>query len=541
MAAPENIAFGHSTSLTARGRQNNVSAFHAVVSSRVARWPRASANERRRDREPSFFVFGPDNKPPAPLNAPPLKLGPLTIDPPIVLAPMAGVTNYPFRRLCAEHGAALYISEMVLARNVAEGRPDGRARFGPDESPRSAQLYGTDPGVMRAAAERLILDQEVQHIDLNFGCPVQKVLRNGGGAAVPANPPLLRSIVAAVVDVARGYDVPVTAKIRLGVDWLNLNYLEAGQIIEDCGAAAITLHARTAADLYTEGAARRSYIHIAALQNALKIPVLGNGDVFSAADALRMMRSTLASGVVIGRGCLGRPWLFGDLVTAFRLRWASEVTIPSFNIVADTMMAHLEDSVAWQIVDGVDEAAAVKSMRKWFGWYWHGYNGLPPLWVPRMCKETTVDGIRQIVAEADPENVSYDYNIVVGNRGKYTVPKTPNKEPLAPVKPKKSASQRLPKSEEGLARRQAKIDATWATYQAEKDRLVAWRQKRTRPRRRAHAETVQRELAKQGTKQGGKAHIERKDDNTDDVNEDRLGDDESDRYRRTDEPPNHEF
>jgi nifR3 family TIM-barrel protein len=523
MASTELPAFSLTSSLRAPGRRRLVL---TRPSQRTSRWPRASANQRSFNGEPSFFVYGPGNKPPEPLNAPPLQLGPLTIDPPIVLAPMAGVTNYPFRKLCAQHGAALFVSEMVLAKNVAEGRPDGRARFGLDESPRSAQLYGTDPGVMRAAAERLILDQSVQHIDLNFGCPVQKVIRNGGGAAVPGNPPLLRSIVAAVVDVARGYNVPVTAKIRLGIDWFDLNYLEAGHIIEDCGAAAVTLHARTAADLYMEGAARRSYIHIAALQNALNIPVLGNGDVFSGADALRMMRSTLASGVVIGRGCLGRPWLFSDLATAFRLKWASEVTIPPFQVVADTMMGHLEESVAWQMVDGVDESAAVKSMRKWFGWYWHGYNGLPSLWVPRMCKETTVEGIRQIVAEANPENVSYDYNIVVGNRGKYTVPKVPEREPLAPVLPKKSASQRLPKSEEGIARRKARQDAKWSQYQVEKDRLTNWRQKAARPRRRAKALTVQREIAAQGTRKRRQFQTDQKADGADPSVAPEDGDDE---------------
>lgn len=435
-----------------------------------------------------------------------LKLGNLVVDPPVILAPMAGVTNYPFRKMCADYGAGLFVSEMLLAKNVADGKLEGKARFGDEESPRSAQLYGTSPSVMRAAAERLILEQKVDHIDLNFGCPAPKVLRKGGGAAIPADPAKLRKIITAVTDVAAPLNVPVTAKMRLGLDWFSLSYLEAGYILQDCGAAAVTLHARTARDGYDEGAARRSWPHIAGLTAALDIPVLANGDIFTAADALKVVRLTGAAGVVIGRGCLGRPWLFRDLADAFRLKWASETTVPDFHVVAETMMSHLESCVAWQAVDGVSEQAAVMSMRKWFGWYWRGYNGLPELWVPRMCKQTTIAGVREIVAEVDPYNVSYSYNVVVGERGKYKKAKLPKemvyKEPKMPVRPPKSASQRAPKTEKGrrqLAEREARKEAE---FMAKREKVLEWRRARAEPRRRAHAVNVQREVEKRGVKTG---------------------------------------
>jgi nifR3 family TIM-barrel protein len=438
---------------------------------------------------------------------PPLQLGNgIVVDPPVILAPMAGVTNYPFREMCRRAGAGLCISEMLLAKEVVEsGTEKGRARFGPGDAPRSAQLYGTNAAVIGAAAERLIADG-VQHIDLNFGCPAPKVLRKGGGAAITADPKRLRKIVTAVMDAAAPHGVPVTAKMRLGLDWESLNYLEAGLIVQDCGVSAVILHARTAADKYAEGAARRSWMHIAALAGHLDIPVLANGDLFTATDALRTLQRTGAAGVVIGRGCLGRPWLFQDIADAYRLKWASETTIPEYAVVADTMMQHLESAVAWQAADGVEEAAAVASMRKFFGWYWRGYNGLPNLWIPRMCKETTVAGVRAVLREADPDNVSYSYKIVVGDRGKYDPPPQPEsmrrKPPAMPDWPKKSGSQRLPKTEKGRRERAAREAVKQAERDAQIERVKEWRRARAQPRRRAKALTVQRELAKRGVKTG---------------------------------------
>ncbi|MGH3096137.1 MAG: tRNA dihydrouridine synthase DusB, partial [Streptosporangiales bacterium] len=239
----------------------------------------------------------------------PLKVGPHLVWPPVELAPMAGVTNAPFRALCREHGAGLYVSEMVTARALVEQNPATMrmVTFGPEERPRSVQLYGVEPGVVGRAVSLLVEQDLADHVDLNFGCPVPKVTRRGGGAALPYKRPLLRAIVRAAVQAAGS--LPVTVKMRKGIDEENLTYLDAGRIAEDCGAATVALHARTAAQHYSGQA---DWSAIARLKEAVTIPVLGNGDLWEAADAIAMRRQTGCDGVVVGRGCLGRPWLFRD-------------------------------------------------------------------------------------------------------------------------------------------------------------------------------------------------------------------------------------
>jgi nifR3 family TIM-barrel protein len=184
-----------------------------------------------------------------------LRIGPIEVDPPVVLAPMAGVTNLAFRRLCRGYGAGLYVSEMVTARALLEGnvRSLRMASFGDDEPVRSLQLYGTDPRVMRDAVRRLVDEIGVDHLDLNFGCPAAKVTKKGGGGVLPVHRVLFRDVVRAAVGAAGS--VPVTVKTRLGVDDDHVTYLEAGRIAEDEGAGAIALHARTVEQLYS-GAAR---------------------------------------------------------------------------------------------------------------------------------------------------------------------------------------------------------------------------------------------------------------------------------------------
>jgi nifR3 family TIM-barrel protein len=224
----------------------------------------------------------------------PLRIGPLSVWPPVVLAPMAGITNYPFRALCRRYGAGLYVSEMITARGLTLGdRETARlAAFGPEESPRSLQLYGVDPAVMGEAVRWLVGEGRVDHIDMNFGCPVRKVTRKGGGAAMPLKRNLLRAIVRAAVQAAGA--VPVTMKFRIGVDDELLTFETAGKIGEDEGCAAVGLHARTAAQLYS-GEAR--WAAIARLKQVVRtIPVLGNGDIWEASDALRMMRRPAATG-----------------------------------------------------------------------------------------------------------------------------------------------------------------------------------------------------------------------------------------------------
>lgn len=296
----------------------------------------------------------------------PLRIGPLRVDPPVVLAPMAGVTNAPFRSLCRRFGAGLYVSEMITARALIENnaRSLKLADFAPDEKPRSLQLYGVDPDTVGEAVARLVGEGRVDHIDLNFGCPVRKVTRKGGGAAIPLKPRLLRAIVRATVTHAG--QAPVTIKFRIGINDQYQSYLDAGRIGQDEGCAAVALHARTAAQLY-DGEA--DWDAIARLKQAVtSIPVLGNGDIWEAHDALRMMRQTGCDGVVVGRGCLGRPWLFRDLADVFAGREPQDP--PGFGEIADIMLEHAELLAAF-----FGERPSMRAFRKHGAWYTKGFPG----------------------------------------------------------------------------------------------------------------------------------------------------------------------
>lgn len=297
---------------------------------------------------------------------PALRIGPLELDMPVVLAPMAGVTNAPFRHLCRRYGAGLFVSEMVMARAYVEGsdRTGRRAAFPADESPRSLQLYAVDPADAGEAVRQLVGAGDVDHIDLNFGCPAAKVTRKGGGAAVPVHRALLRSIVRAAVGAAEPEGVPVTVKFRLGIDRRTLTHLDTGRIAEEEGAAAVALHARTAEQHYS-GAA--DWSAIAALKHHVtSIPVLGNGDVLEGADAVRMMTETGCDGVVVGRGCLGRPWLFRDLADAFA--GLPPVAPPRLGEVADVLGEH-----GRLLADWFGEDKGVRELRKHTSWYLKGY------------------------------------------------------------------------------------------------------------------------------------------------------------------------
>ncbi|GAC1592419.1 MAG: tRNA dihydrouridine synthase DusB [Acidimicrobiales bacterium] len=294
-----------------------------------------------------------------------VKIGPLVLDPPVVLAPMAGVTNSAFRVLCRSAGAGLYVSEMVTARALVEGnsRTMRMVQFAADEPCRSVQLYGVDPTVMDAAVRRLVDEIGVDHIDLNFGCPAAKVTRRGGGAALPAHPVLFRSIVRAAVRAAA--TVPVTVKLRIGIDDAHPTALTAGRIAADEGVAAVLLHARTAEQLYAGSADWRVIGELAAALDPL--PVLGNGDIWEAEDALRMMEETSCAGVVVGRGALGRPWLFRDL--AEHLAGRPVPPSPNLGEVATLMRQHAR--LLCEALGGEDRA--LRDFRKHVGWYLTGY------------------------------------------------------------------------------------------------------------------------------------------------------------------------
>ncbi len=295
----------------------------------------------------------------------PLRLGDLTVETPVVLAPMAGITNAAYRRLCAEHGAGLYVCEMITSRGLVEGDRHtlDMLAFDEAEEVRSVQLYGTDPTYVARATEILCAEHGVAHVDLNFGCPVPKVTRKGGGGALPWKRGLLADILEGAVTAAARYGVPVTMKTRLGLDRDHLTYLDAGRIAQETGCAAIALHGRTVAQAYS---GRADWDAIGELASSVDIPVLGNGDVWEAADAVRMVEQTGAAGVVVGRGCLGRPWLFRDLAAAFAGEQVA--TLPRLGEVAAMMRRHAE-----LLSRHMGEERGCREFRKHVSWYLKGF------------------------------------------------------------------------------------------------------------------------------------------------------------------------
>ena len=295
---------------------------------------------------------------------PPLKIGgKLQIWPPVVLAPMAGVTNYPYRKICRDLGAGLCITEMVSARALLEDnwKTAEIAEFGPEESPRSLQVFGADPEVMGEAVRRVRDRMDLDHVDINFGCPVPKVTKKGAGAAIPANPRLCRDVVRATVKAAD--PIPVSIKVRLGLDEDRFTFRDAAHIAEGEGCAYVAMHARTVKQMYS-GKARWDYIR--ELKEAVTIPVLGNGDVFRAEDAIRLMEETGCDGVVIGRGCLGNPWLFDDLKRVFE--GTGRAAPPSVDDLIGMVRLHyglLREHFS-------EPRAADLAMRKFGTWYARG-------------------------------------------------------------------------------------------------------------------------------------------------------------------------
>ena len=232
-----------------------------------------------------------------------MQIGSLNLESPVILAPMAGVTNAAFRILCREQEQArvgsvsgLYVNEMVTARALVEENESTlrMMRFHPSEHPRSMQLYTVDPKWTYAAAKMIVDRDMADHIDMNFGCPVPKVTRKGGGSALPYKRRLYRSIVRAAVKATAGTDIPVTVKFRKGIDDAHLTFLDAGKIAEEEGAAAVALHGRTAAERYSGHADWDSIAQLK--EHVTDIPVLGNGDIFAAQDAVDMMEQTGCDG-----------------------------------------------------------------------------------------------------------------------------------------------------------------------------------------------------------------------------------------------------
>jgi nifR3 family TIM-barrel protein len=325
---------------------------------------------------------------------PPLRIGPYEVATPVVLAPMAGITNPGFRRLCREQGAGFYVCEMITSRGLVERNPltFRMIAFDGDEHPRSMQLYGVDPVAMESAA-RMVAERDLaDHIDMNFGCPVPKVTRRGGGAALPFKRKLFERIVRAAVEGAGGR--PVTVKMRIGIDDDHPTYLEAGRIAADQGAVAVALHARTAAQRYSGSA---DWSAIARLREHVPshVPVLGNGDIFCAADALAMVAATGCDGVVVGRGCLGRPWLFGDLEAAFAGRPLPDP--PNLGRVTATLRRHAE-----LLGEHMGPDKGIRDMRKHIAWYLKGFPVGPDV-RRRLGMVSSLDELDELLSTLDPD------------------------------------------------------------------------------------------------------------------------------------------
>ncbi|AHI23534.1 tRNA dihydrouridine synthase DusB [Corynebacterium vitaeruminis] len=348
-----------------------------------------------------------------------VKIGSLTLNSPAVLAPMAGVTNVAFRTLCREQEeektgtvSGLYVCEMITARALVERNEKTlhMTTFGPTESPRSMQLYTTDPEYTYKAAKMIVDEDMADHIDMNFGCPVPKVTRRGGGSALPYKRRLFGNIVAAAVKATEGTDIPVTVKFRVGIDDEHKTHLDAGRIAVEEGAAAVALHARTAAQRYSGEA---DWSEITLLKEHLAhtgIPVLGNGDIFKASDAQRMMEETGCDGVVVGRGCLGRPWLFAELSAALR---GEEIPAePTFGEVTRIIKRH-----AQLLAEHDGERKASRDLRKHMGWYLRGFPVGGDLRA-ELARVNSLEELDRILAPfADSEALAQDADGARGRQG----------------------------------------------------------------------------------------------------------------------------
>jgi nifR3 family TIM-barrel protein len=310
------------------------------------------------------------------INLKPLVTERFEVSPPVVLAPMAGITNQAFRKLCREFGAGLYVSEMVTSRALVNRNPETirMVTADPDEKIKSIQLYGVDPKVMGEAVQLLIKENRADHIDINMGCPVPKVTRKGGGAALPWKKDLFAEIVSTAVKTANATTeslgvkkVPISVKMRIGIDQEHKTYLTASRAAAEAGVSWVALHGRTANQMYSGKADWQTIAELVEEMKAYDLPVLGNGDIWSAQDALNMVEQTQVAGVVIGRGCLGRPWLFGQLAAAFK--GESIPKDPNLLQITKIMQRHAE-----LLCELYGDYKGIRDIRKHIAWYLKGFS-----------------------------------------------------------------------------------------------------------------------------------------------------------------------
>lgn len=290
-----------------------------------------------------------------------LKIGNVALDNPFILAPMAGVTDMPYRQICSWMGAGMVCSEMVSAKAILYNnkKTDALLEIAEDEAPVSVQLFGNDPGIMSEIAKR-IEERPFSILDINMGCPVPKVVNNGEGSALMKNPRLVGQIVEGI---AKAISKPLTVKIRKGFDESHINAVEIARVAQESGAAAVTVHGRTR-EQYYEGQA--DWDIIAQVKDALSIPVIGNGDIVDAESAQRMFELTKCDGIAVGRAARGNPYIFKELIAHFET--GEKLSKPPLSEIKDMMKKHL-----LMQIDCKGEYLAVREMRKHIAWYTAGY------------------------------------------------------------------------------------------------------------------------------------------------------------------------